>query len=279
MANDMIELDLKKLPRYVIDPDTEEKVPMDIDKCRQAIERVNKIRAGIASMSADLVDFYDNRMYMWLGLGKEESAKLLFGISGRYIRELASYYRKFQNAEVLSLGTGKLRLLSTLSDEQAAGLVKGSVVKLDNGEELTLDEVASAKISELEKKLRRAEQAKSKISTELEELKEESNAEIRELKKEVKDLQGIVDASPEDRKFFKRISQSREAKSKVLEASSLFHAGYTSLLQIETDDKSVLAAIEGSMISAAKYLLALEEQYGANLGFYREAITTMAGQK
>lgn len=274
------DIDLNNLPKEIITEDGK-KMPFERDKLDHAIRLVNKIRTGIFAMAADISEFYENNYHLYLGLTKDESAKKLFGVSTRYVQQMQFVYAKFGSDfdQMSYLGFTKLRVLSDLQDEQIKDLAKTGVIRLESGEEITVEEIAEARTKDLENKLKLEAKNNSQLRTRYAELKKEKEAEIKELTSELTDLKNIVDADPEDRKFFKRITSYREAKIKAHEALSLFHAGYNSLLQIDSDDKAVLSHIEGAMVACARYLISLEEQYGASLGYYKEAVKTMAGKK
>lgn len=184
------------------------------------------------------------------------------------------------NEKFFQLPFTSLYELSQLPQETKDEMLETGTLVLATGEELSIEALTKIATADLEKKLRVHKKKYSDLNVTHEELKEEYDSEVKELKDEIKHLDGMINIPPEERKFHKRITKSREARTKIYESQSLMDAAFMGIYQIDIGDENreVIADIEGFMVSIARRLLDLESQFGVSLGYYKESMKTAAGE-
>ncbi len=208
-------------------------------------------------------------------------------MSLRSIERLERIHKVFgKNIEELAhLGVTKLDMLASLPQEDVDSIIKSKVIHCADGTVISLEEIEQAKIKELERKLREETRKNSRLNVQLKELEEEYKSEVKELKDEIAHLDKMLNIPPEERKFYKKITSLREARSKLLEVQSNIHAAFLTLMQLQPQDPNDIAPeIESTLVLIAKRLLDMESYFiqqgmDISLGYCRDGIQLMAGKK
>ncbi len=274
-----------EIPKEIIDDITGEKLPVDHDKIKLALRIIADVQYDIARLAKNVKTFFvDERLYLYLGLTKNEAASEFFYMSENTIRRFERIAIAFEEQDINNLsylGVGKLDALSQLNKKQKDELIESKVLKLADGSEMSLDEIRDIRVAELEKRLKRLRLENSKLSTSLEEETDLREAELKSLKREIKDLEALTNIDEKERPFHKRITKMQEARSVVYESTSAFHAAFMILHRIEITDsnRNITADIEGLLITVANRLLQIEEHFGLSLGHLKAEMQDVAAAK
>ncbi len=280
--------ELKKIgidiPEEIFDDETGQPLPYDEEKISRALSIVSRVQNNIVTMAELISEFYGEKLYLYLGLSKVESAGVCFGMSPSSITQFERIARTFGDrlVEFSSLGLTRLDAISGLPEEQKQELLNSKKITLADGTELTYEELGAMKVKELEKSLRAERLKNSKLKTELEEIKEESTSEVKQLKGEIDDLNRLIDMPPDEVQFHKQIKKKSEVQNKIKEATAGMYDAFMKLHQLEIDENNAGVAgpgIEGFVVETAKRLLALETDFGALLGPYKEGVQKLARVK
>ncbi len=270
-------------PESVVDDDTGEVLAGDPAKVNRAIGIIARVQSNVIAMAELVSEFFGDKLYLYIGLGKEEAARVCFGMSLSAVQQIERIGKTFGGrlAEFAHLGITRLDVISRLSEDQQREIIDNKTLTLSDGTMITVEEIGAIKVKTLEKELRSEKLRYSKLKTNFEELKEERDAEVGALKGEITDLNKLINFPPEEKEFHKRITRTREARSTILEAQSNIHAAFLRISQITVDDtnREVLADIEGFAIVTARKLLDLEATWGALLGHYRDGVKSLARAK
>ncbi len=99
-----------EIPSEII-TDTGEVIPNDGEKINQALHIISDVRLGLCRISQQITAFFDQELYMYLGVNKTEAAEKFFGMNIRSIQNLQLIHKKLGSAyeELEFLGTGKLK--------------------------------------------------------------------------------------------------------------------------------------------------------------------------
>lgn len=273
-----------EIPEEIYDDETGQLLPYDEEKIARALGLVSRVQNNIVSMAEHITEFFNEKLYLYLGLSKAEAGSVCFGMSPSAINQIERVARTFGDrlVEFSSLGLTRLDAISSLPEEQKQELLNSKKITLSDGTELTYEELGAMKVKELEKNLRAERLKNSKLKTELEEIKEESYSEVKQLKGEIEDLNRLVNMPPEEVKFHKQIKKKSEVQNKIKEATADMYDAFLKLSQIEIDEtnaSTAIAGIEGFVIEVSKRLLALESDLGSLLGTYKEGIQKLARVK
>ncbi|TAL31558.1 MAG: hypothetical protein EPN93_17335 [Spirochaetes bacterium] len=272
-----------ELPEKIIDDDTGETLPGDPEKIGRALGIIARVQNELLLMTELINEFFGDKLYLYLGLTREDAARVCFGMSLSTVQQIERIGKTFGGrlAEFAHLGVSRLDMISRLTEDQKKEILDNKVLTLADGSQITVDEIGAVKVKEVEKALRAEKLKHSKLKTNFEELKEEHESEVNALKNELTDVNKMLNFPVEEKEFHKRISRTREARSKVMEAQANIHAAFMRLAQITIDDanKDVLADIEGFAIVTARHLLDLESVHGGMLGPYRDGVKAIAGAR
>jgi len=280
--------------KTIIDSETGEEFDIAPEKTQKAETIIYKIKHDLIDICTNLKELKEERLYLHAlredgDIGYESFSdfcieRLPWGYRQvqKYI-SIADSFLKDSNyqEEIFQLPFNSLYQLSQLAPETQAEMLESGTLVLSTGEEFDIESLTKVKTKELEKKLRSEKLKYSKLNTEHQEMEDEYNTEINELKREVKQLNDMIDIPEEDRKYHKKITKLRESRTKVNEAFAMMQAAFMTLHQIDLSDEnqSVVSDIEGFMVTTASRLMQLQDDYGASLGYYRESLQIMAAEK
>lgn len=264
-----------EIPSEII-TDTGEVIPNDGEKINQALHIISDVRLGLCRISQQITAFFDQELYMYLGVNKTEAAEKFFGMNIRSIQNLQLIHKKLGSAyeELEFLGTGKLKAIAQLPEEQRDELVREGVLTLADGSEITVDEIAQAKLKDIEAKLRSQRLEISRLKSRNEEILKGAESEKDLLRKEIEHLDSLVNIPAEERQFHKKITKTRETQNQILAIQTNFYAGFTQLSQIEISDKNATctADIEALLVSLARQVLNFESHFGLNMGSVKQEL-------
>jgi len=265
-----------EIPAEIFDEDGN-LIPNDGDKINQGLRIISDVRMDLCRISRQVSDFFDQELYRYLGVSKTEAAEKFFGMSIRHIQNIQLIHSRLGSAyeELEFLGTGKLKAISQLPEEQRDELIREGVLILQDGSEITVDEIAGAKTKEVEKTLKSQRLQISRLKNENDEIQKEAQAEVKQLKDEITHLNSMVDIPAEERGFHKKISKTRETQNHILSIQTNFHAGFTQLAQIElTEENAICSAdIEALLTNLARQVLNFESHFGLSLGNIKKELT------
>jgi hypothetical protein len=273
-----------ELPEEIYDDETGVTLQYDEEKINRAISIVSRVQNNIVTMAELISEFYGDKLYLYLGLSKAESGSVCFGMSPSSILQFERIARTFGDrlVEFSSLGLTRLDAISSLPEEQRLELLNSKKITLNDGTELTYEELGAMKVKELEKNIRAERLKYSKLKTQFEEIKEEYSSEVIQFKGKIVDLERLVNMPPEEVRFHKQITKKSEVQNKIKEATAGMYDAFMKLYQIEIDETNAsvaLAGIEGFVTETAKRLLSLEADHGALLDTYKDGIQKLARVK
>lgn len=277
-------LGLDEIPVEIYDDETGDLIPYDDEKITRALSIVSRVQNNIVVMAELISEFFGDKLYLYLGLSKEESASVCFGMSPSAISQFERIARTFGDKlmEFSSLGITRLDAISSLPEEQRQELLGSKKITLSDGTELTYEEIGAMKVKELEKSLRAEKLKNSKLKTEFEEFKNEYDSEVKDFESKIRSLNSLVNMPPEEREFHKRITRKSEVQNKIKEAMADMYNAFMRISQIEIDETNAsvaLAGIEGFATETSKRLLALESDHGALLNEYKDGIQKLSRVK
>jgi len=274
-----------EIPQQIIDDETGVQIPFDENKIKRALEIIADFQHHIKHASILVTEFFNEKYYLYLGISKSEAAEQYFGMSLRSVERFQRIGKVFGDKveQIAHLGITKLDMLTTLPEDEIEKLLQSKTLKLADGTELSLDEIEQAKVKELERKLREEIRKNSRLNVQIKEMEEEYKSEIKELKDEINHLDKMLNIPSEDRKFYKKITSVREARTKLFEVQSNIHAAFLTMMQLELNNE-IAAEIESTLTLIAKRLLDMEAYFIQNgmdvsLGYRRDGIKQMAGVK
>lgn len=265
-----------EIPSEVITPDGEV-IPNDGEKISQGLQIISETRMDLCRISRRICEFFEEELYIYFGVSKNEAAEKFFGMSLRTVQNMQQIHRKLGGAyeELQYLGTGKLKAISELPEEQRTELIQDGVLHLEDGSELTIEEIAESRTKELEQKLKEQRLQISRLKNAKDEQEKEHSSEVESLKKEMAILEGLVDIPESERAFTKRIRKTRETQNQIIAVQTNFHAGFTQLAQIELSEEN--AAAEADITSLlgflARQVLHFESYFGVNIGEIKQDLT------
>ncbi|MEJ5361127.1 MAG: hypothetical protein WHV26_03605 [Spirochaetota bacterium] len=274
-----------EIPQQIIDDETGVELPFEENKVKRALEIISDFQHHIKHASVLVSEFFNEKLHLYIGLSKSEAAERFFGMSLRSVERLQRIGEVFgkQVEQIAHLGIAKLDMLATLPEDEIEKLLHSKTLKLADGTELSLDEIEQAKVKELERKLREEIRKNSRLNVQIKEMEEEYKSEIKELKDEINHMDKMLNIPSEDRKFYKKITSVREARTKLFEVQSNIHAAFLTMMQLELNNE-IAAEIESTLTLIAKRLLDMEAYFIQNgmdvsLGYRRDGIKQMAGVK
>jgi len=276
-----------ELPTEIIDDETGAHLPFSEDKAKRALEIIADFQHQVKIASGLIAEFFGQKLYLYLGATKAEAAEHYFGMSVRSVQRLQRAYTFFGSHvdEFAQLGIVKLDMLTNLPQDEIDQLIKTKTLTLSDGSEITVEELEQAKVKDLERKLREETRKSSRLNVQLKEMEEEYKSEIKELKDEITHLDAMLNVPPEDRKFYKKITTLREARTKLYEVQTNIHAAFITLMQLQPQNPQELAPeVESTLVLIAKRLLDMEAYFiqqgmDISLGYNRDGIKMMAEEK
>lgn len=253
------------VPDQVVDPDTGEVLEMDYIKFKRGISIISNVRRHIFQMAKDIHEFFGEKYYLYYGMSKEEASQKLFGLNVSTIKNYQLIYEKLGSKyeEFEYLGISKLKELSKIPEEEREQLLEEGELKLADGTILTINEITEQSTKKLREKLRAETLANKKLRNELNTADEEHKAEVKTLKKEIKELDNLLNIEEKDQHFYRKITKLRETRDLIQEVEALLYTAYVKLAQVEiseeneqctADIRSVLAANAEKILNAESYL-------------------------
>jgi len=271
-----------EIPTEIIDEETGEQLPADPEKINKALMLISDVQHDTLRMAKNIGMFFEERLYLYVGLTKTEAAQKCFGLHIDTIRKFIRINQTFgdQIDQFMHLGVTRMDKLTGLPEEQKQELLQQQSITLDDGSVISIKDLKEIKTSDLEKTLKAERLKSSRLNVQNTEMKEEYEAEINNLKTENQHLNNLIDIPEDEQKFHKKITKLNEARHKIYEAQANIHAAFLNIhqIQLDNDNKSIVSEVEGFMIANAKRLLDLEAEYGTQLGYYKESLKTMAGE-
>ncbi|MCL2154072.1 MAG: hypothetical protein FWH53_00250 [Leptospirales bacterium] len=263
--------------------ETGQPIPYDEERVQRAIFLVSKIQNNIIETAELIAEFFGDKLYLYLGISKEEAGTTFFGMSPTVINRFERIGKTFSGKyEYATLGVTRLDSLSLLPEDLKNELIESKEITLTDGTTLSLEEIAGMRVKKLEDRIRELRRENSKLSTRLAETDKMRDAEIKDFEEEINTLKKITNIPPDEIEFHKKITKRTEVQNKIKEATASMYDAFMKLYQIKPDEnnyETFQAGLEAFITDTAKRLLALESEHGALLGVYKEGIQTLARVK
>ncbi|HNX59942.1 MAG TPA: hypothetical protein PKK43_12650 [Spirochaetota bacterium] len=268
------------IPKEIID-ESGEKILTNPEKVERALMLISRAQENLLDLAEAISNFFDENLYLYIGLTKPEAAERLFGMSVSTVRNLQLINERIgpENRKLALLGVSKLAMIAKLPDAQRSELITNGELHLADGSIVSVEEIAGTAVKDMESKLRAKSNEVSALRTQLKESDKAHKEEVKQMKGEIEELEALTNIPEEDRAFYDKVTKKREIQNIIFEAQSYMHSAFMALGRIDGDAKDAGAAIEGFMTTAARKLLDLEEQFGASAGYYKTSLKAMAGEQ
>lgn len=258
------------IPEKIYNDETGEEVAGDPGRIEEALLLVARARLFTAELARIMCEFFDKKLYLYLGLTKDEACKRLFGMNPRTVSNLQYLYRQLGShySELEYLGPGKMKAIADIPEKQREEFLSDGEIELATGEVLKISDLGDTRVAELEEKLKLLKLSHSALKNQKEEEKKKLTSEVKSLKKNLDDLQSFIDIKPEEKEFHQRITMRKESRDLIARAGADFNAGFARLSQIiiTEHNEDVLADIEGLLVSIARRIIDFETHFGIHLG-------------
>jgi hypothetical protein len=269
-----------KIPKTVTDDETGDILQPDEKTIERALFLVAKARSSIFEAAEAVSNFFSEKLYLYLGLTKQEAGEQLFGMSASSVRNLQLIHERLGDEQRLSiLDSTKLVMIAKLPEEQRKEIITDGLIRLADGSVMTIEDIAGDTVKDLQGKLKTLSNKNTSLNTQLKEEEKIHKSEVKELKQKLEESEALLNIPEEDRAFYAKVTKKRDIQNIVFEAQSYMHSAFMTLARIDGDAKDAGSSIEGFITTAARKLLDLEEQFGASAAYYKTTLKAMAGEK
>lgn len=273
-SNEIIKrLGIDELPAEIVDEDTGEVILNSPERLARALSIIDEVQHDVKRIGRTIAGFFDEKLYLYLGVTKEDAAERFFGMSLSTVRELQRVSRNFgEHLDDFShLGISRLDLIAQLPEETRKRFITNKVLKLADGTELTLEEIAQTRVKEFKEQIRELKKDISVLRTNEAEFKKTEafyEEKIQQMEKDNEYLARRLNTPPEEEQFHRKITSIADARRKLQEAESTFYAAFMYLRQIELNDQNknaVIAGVRGIVTTISENIADIEALFNVSL--------------
>lgn len=262
-----------EIPAEIVDYETGETLPADPAKVSRALRIIDEVQHDIKRLARLVKEFFDEKLYLYLGLTKTEAGEVCFGMSHNSIRQLERIAETYGDSidDFAHIGVTRMDEIAKLPEELKKQLLESKKITFEDGTVITLEDIENMRVRELQMQIKKLMKKNSDLKVNIDELeKNEADYEhrLKILQDENDDLNKMIDIPPDERQFHKKISRLGDVKRKLVEAQNAFYAAFMNLYQIDIDENNrdaVVAGIKGLITTVVESVSELESRFDVSL--------------